>query len=168
MIGLLQGAVEELEGHQGGGRFTFGVEVRSTTDTVYGIMNSAASPLGEVRPLLQGHLILEACFSFCIPSVRAKIIAFQQHCHHSIFFLLPANPMVPAISRLRLSNSIVIGRDPNLGPADLPNKPLADLSSSNVFIFRWLKSGLRGARELTTTATLASIWNQKFYQLVSG
>lgn len=30
--------------------------------------------------------------------------------------------MVPAISRLRLSNSIVIGRDPNLGPADLPGK----------------------------------------------
>ena len=115
---------------------------------------SAASPLGEVQPLLQGHLILETCFSFCIPSVRAKIIAFQ-------FFLLPANPMVPAISRLRLSNSIVIGRDPNLGPADPPNKPLADLSSSNVFIFRWLKSGLRGARELMTTATLASIWNQK-------
>ena len=83
-----------------------------------------------------------------------------------------ANPMVPfwwmAISRLRSSSWIAVGRAPNLGPVDLPDRPLPENSSSDVSILRRLKSDLNGARQLMTTATLASIWDQRFNQDVSG
>ena len=112
----------------------------STLYTTLFVMNSAASPLGEVQSLLQSSRTsntrnplfplhsLSQGLNYSLPATSLSLSILSPACESNGPVLVNGHHLAtPLVESNRHRTR------PEPGPADLPDKRLADLSSSNVF-----------------------------------